>query len=363
MSQLFVGVMSGTSLDGVDAVLCDFAGVRPITLGFECSPFPAALRSELLALTSPGNNELDRAGVAANQLAHLYAATVNRLLAGTHTSPQQVRAIGCHGQTIRHRPEMGFSLQLQNPALLAELTGVTVVADFRNRDLAAGGQGAPLVPAFHNGLFRDPQRCRTIVNIGGISNISVLNRNQPVFGFDCGPGNVLMDAWIQMHLNEPFDDSGRWASMGRVLPAFLDGLLTEPYFRRPPPKSTGRELFTLSWLRSFINKSYSPVDVQATLLELAVQTITHDVVKYCPRCQELFICGGGAQNVTLMTRLSALLPDMAVSSTETLGIPAMQVEALAFAWLAQQTIENKPLDLTAVTGAKHPTILGAIYPA
>ncbi|MBU6459251.1 MAG: anhydro-N-acetylmuramic acid kinase [Proteobacteria bacterium] len=355
-----IGLMSGTSLDGVDAVLIRFQPKTELIYSLHTS-FPPALKQELLSFNFPGDNELERSRTNGIKLSQLYAASVNRLLKETSISQSCVGAIGCHGQTIRHRPDLGYSIQIGEPALLAELTGITVVADFRSRDIAAGGQGAPLVPAFHAFLFKSPTQDRAVVNIGGISNLTFLPPNKPVSGFDCGPGNMLMDAWIHEVKGVPFDENGQFAATGRVLPELLQKLLVHPFFLLKPPKSTGREVFNIEWLKTFLSGREQPEDVQATLLELTVLSITQALDKHYPDCKELYVGGGGAKNKTLMKKLSS--SSFRVQTTEALGVDTQLVEAYAFAWLARQTLENKTANLPEVTGARHDCILGAIYPA
>ncbi|OGT02661.1 MAG: anhydro-N-acetylmuramic acid kinase [Gallionellales bacterium RIFCSPLOWO2_02_60_31] len=355
--------MSGTSLDGVDAVLADLSRAQPKLLAKHYLPFDDALRNELLALHQPGHNELHRTQLAGNQLARLYAAAVNALLNTANSSGAKIKAIGCHGQTIRHRPEHGYTLQIGNAALLAELTGIAVVSDFRSRDIAAGGQGAPLVPAFHDKVMRHPDSHRVIVNIGGISNLTNLPPNASTSGFDCGPGNLLMDAWCMQHLGRPYDDSGIWAASGKALPALLERMLDEPFFALPPPKSSGRDLFDMAWLRGKLQGGELAEDVQATLLELTCRSIAQAIRQHCAGATEIYLCGGGAHNQTLHRRLAALLPGSSVQTTDVLGVDGDYLEAIAFAWLAQQTLHGKPASLPLVTGARHPCILGAIYPA
>ncbi len=357
---LFIGVMSGTSLDGADALLVGF-DPQPAVLAFASIPYPESLRVRLLGLHENAPGELEQAALAANECTRIYAAAISELLDRTGIRAADVAAIGSHGQTVRHRPDLGFTLQLQNPALLTELTGITVVADFRSRDVAAGGQGAPLAPAFHDAMFRDPAADRVVVNIGGISNATMLLRGQSAFGFDCGPGNMLMDAWTKRHTGKPFDSQGEWAGTGKVVPSLLATLAAEPYFKLGPPKSSGRDLFNAGWVDRAVDPSLRPQDVQATLLELTAQTIAADIERYAPESGAVYACGGGALNVRLMARLGQLLPKAEVRRTDALGVPAMQVEALAFAWLAKQAVERRPTDLRAVTGAKHPTLLGAVY--
>src|SRR5450759_241343 len=354
--------MSGTSLDGADAALVDLKD-KPQVLEFASTRFSDPLRALLLRLNQPAENDLHTAALAANELAKVYAATLEKLLDKAKVRPADICATGCHGQTVRHRPDLGFTIQLQNPALLAELTNITVVADFRSRDIAAGGQGAPLVPAFHEWVFRHATHDRAVVNIGGISNITLLLRGHCASGFDCGPGNMLMDAWSSRSLGQHFDAGGKWAASGNIIAALLDSMLDEPYFAESPPKSTGRDLFSLQWLERKLDPNYRTQDIQATLLELTARVIANDIAHHAPLCTEVYLCGGGAQNKALVARLGGLLSSMEVHKTDRLGIPAQQVEAVAFAWLAQQAMNGKSIDLTLITGARHPAILGAIYPA
>jgi len=353
--------MSGTSLDGIDAVLVDLSQPKPLQLAKYYLPFDDTLKNALLALHLPSHNELHQAQVIGNQLARMYAAAVAPLLAQAKSSNKEVKAIGCHGQTIRHCPGLGYSLQIGNAALLAELTGITVVSDFRSRDIAAGGQGAPLVPAFHDHVLRHPDIHRVIVNIGGISNLTSLPPRAATSGFDCGPGNLLMDAWCMQHLGKPYDNNGAWAASGKVLPALLEQMLTEPFFALPPPKSSGRDLFNIAWLQSKLQGNEVAANVQATLLELTCRSIALAIQNHCPGAKEIYLCGGGAHNQTLHNRLAALLPDSSVKTTNTLGVDSDYLEAIAFAWLAQQALHGKPANLPLVTGAKHPCILGAVY--
>lgn len=371
MSALYLGLMSGTSLDGVDAVLADFSNPRPRVLGHCSAPLPSALKNELLALNSPSDNELHRAALAANGLVRVYAAQVHTLLAQCQVLASAVRAIGAHGQTVRHRPQefdgTGYTLQLNQPALLAELCGIDVVADFRSRDVAAGGQGAPLVPPFHQAFFAQGTRTLAVLNIGGISNITIVHPQTPelVSGYDCGPGNALMDAWCHTHTGAPFDDGGRWAAQGTVHAGLLARLWDEPFLAKAPPKSTGRDLFNTPWLQAKLTPGHtvSPQDVQATLTEFTAQVCADSVVASAPGCETLIVCGGGALNAHLMARLQAALPDCRVSSSEQFGLPPLQVEATAFAWLARQAVERRPASVSNVTGARGARILGAIYPA
>ena len=364
MPGLFIGLMSGTSLDGIDAVAATFDGDGgPQLLHSHYQPFEPFLRDELLQLQAPCDNELHRAAVAANQLARAYASAVKTLLTKASLNAPDVEAVGCHGQTVRHRPDAGYTTQLVNAALLAELTGITVVNDFRSRDIAAGGQGAPLLPALHRRLFHSANEHRVIVNIGGIANITNLPARAVVSGFDCGPGNALMDEWISKHRGKPYDQDGAWAATGAVLPRLFNDLFLAEYFSLSPPKSTGRDWFNLAWLQAALKGDERPQDVQATLLELTAQGITQAIKKYCAGAQAVFVCGGGAHNRTLIARLVALLPEQRVADTGALGLHADWVEALAFAWFARQALLREPGNLPEVTGAKGPRILGAIYPA
>jgi anhydro-N-acetylmuramic acid kinase len=369
MPDYYIGLMSGTSLDGVDGVLADFSTAAPRVLAHASRPFPAALRGELLALNSSGSDELQRAALAGNALVRVYSQVVHELLAGTRLSASSVTAIGAHGQTVRHRPQefdgTGYTLQLNQPALLAELTGIDVVADFRSRDVAAGGQGAPLAPFFHQALFAQPGRSTGVLNIGGISNITLLRADGSMLGFDCGPGNGLIDAWCQQHLGRDYDSEGSWAAGGTVLPALLQRMRAEPYFRRMPPKSTGRDLFNRAWLERQLQgfESAAPQDVQATVTELTAAACAADVLRHEPKLARLIVCGGGALNTHLMQRLQALLPGAAVASSTEAGLPPLQVEATAFAWLARKTVRREKLELQSTTGASGARVLGCVYPA
>ena len=360
---LFVGLMSGTSLDGVDAALVDLSRAVPQLSHTVWLPYPDDLREDILALHTPGQDELHRAAMLGQRLAHLYAEAVAGVLARAGRTAAEITAIGCHGQTVRHRPERGYTLQINAPALLAELTGIDVVADFRSRDIAAGGQGAPLVPAFHAAVFAHPETHRVILNIGGIANLTRLSPGHDVCGFDCGPGNLLLDAWIAKHQGKSFDTNGEWAASGKVLGKLLDRLLEHPFFHGPPPKSCGREEFNLYWLSERLEGNENPADVQATLLALTATSIRHALEDFCPGADELYVCGGGAHNHALLADLSHRLPKVRVRTTEELGLPADWVEAVAFAWLAWRTTTGQPGNLPAVTGAAGPRRLGGIYPA
>ncbi|MBC7445291.1 MAG: anhydro-N-acetylmuramic acid kinase [Polaromonas sp.] len=379
MLDCFIGLMSGTSLDGADGVLVDFSGRQMRILATASEPFSASFRAELLALNAPSSNELHRAALAGNALAAVYAQVVAGLIrqAGAlGVTARQVRAIGAHGQTVRHQPGrtsaepagVGYTLQLNAPALLAELTGIDVVADFRSRDVAAGGQGAPLVPAFHQGVFGRAGEAVAVLNLGGISNLSLLpgaGSQLPVRGFDCGPGNALMDAWCLQHTGQPFDAGGAWAKSGRLIPALLASLLDEPYFSLPLPKSTGRDLFSLAWLaeklRPFAGERAE--DIQNTLTELTVRACAAGLGSHGKESTELIVCGGGALNIYLLQRLQTALPGLRLSTSEAHGMAPLQVEAAAFAWLARQMLDRQPGNLPGVTGAAGLRVLGALYPA
>jgi anhydro-N-acetylmuramic acid kinase len=364
--------MSGTSLDGVDGVIVDFSDARcPRVVQYACAPFAPTLKASLLALNSADHNELHLAALAANALVRVYAQVVEKLLAQATALPADIQAMGAHGQTVRHRPgefdATGYTLQINNPALLAELTGITVVADFRSRDVAAGGQGAPLVPAFHQemfaGLGAEHGEGIGVLNIGGISNISVLG--VPVIGFDCGPGNALMDYWCHLHTGQPYDADGQWAASGQVNESLLQVFLAEPFLSRAPPKSTGRDLFNKLWLNQSLGAftQLAPVDVQATLTELTAIACAMSLNRYARNCDKLIVCGGGALNGYLMRRLKAALPGVAVTCSADRHLPPLQVEAAAFAWLARKAMRGETGSLKSVTGARGSRILGAIYPA
>lgn len=362
--QRYLGVMSGTSLDGLDIVLIQ-QDDRPTLLAHHYLLMPTELRAELLALCAPGPDELARAAIAEQRWAELAAAGIHELLQREGLSPNAVRAIGSHGQTVRHEPARGFTVQIGNPALLAELTGIQVVADFRRRDVAAGGQGAPLVPAFHEALFEHADAPCAVLNIGGFSNLSLIAPGQPVRGFDCGPGNVLLDAWIGKIRGETFDRDGAWAAGGKLSEALLNRLLGDPYFVATGPKSTGRELFNLPWLEGHLRQFHAlpAEDVQRTLLELTARSIVESLLQAQGDTREMLVCGGGAHNATLMRRLQELLPDCRVASTATRGVPPNWVEAMAFAWLAHCCLERIAANRPSVSGARGPRVLGAIYPA
>lgn len=361
------GVMSGTSLDGVDAVIADFAPARGVcrTLGVAHVPFAPALRHELAALQASGDDELARAARASVALADLYAEAVLAACRAAGLAPGDIASIGVHGQTVRHRPDERWTIQLNDAARVAERTGITVVADFRRRDVAAGGQGAPLVPAFHSALFGRADRVRAVVNLGGIANATLLVPGAPVRGFDTGPGNMLLDHWYARHAGEPFDNGGAWAASGRVDHALLHVMLAEPYFAAPPPKSTGRDLFNAGWLDAMLAHRAAPehpADVQATLAALTARTVADAIRHACPDVAEVLLCGGGAHNATLVRMLAHDLAPARVLPTSDEGVAVGEVEALAFAWLAREALAGRPGNVPQVTGAAGARVLGAIYP-
>jgi anhydro-N-acetylmuramic acid kinase len=367
MGEIFIGIMSGTSLDGVDCVAVDFSYRPPKILAWSFHPYEDDLRDRLLDLMQPDwHGGLDEIGHIDAELGKAYAQAVQSLLEDHHLSSSTILALGCHGQTVRHAPEQNppFSIQLGDPNRIAQMTGITSIADFRRRDIAAGGQGAPLVPAFHQDIFYSPTENRVILNIGGIANITKLSINQPVTGFDTGPGNILMDLWIQEHRGEAYDKNGAWAASGHVQDDLLSALMEDPYFQHPPPKSTGREYFNLDWMDLQLqDPMITEADIQATLAELTAASVSEAIKTHAPEGQKLYVCGGGAFNTHLMRRLQDLLPEITVLTTDALGIPPEQVEAIAFAWLARQTLKGNPGNLPSVTGAEHLVVLGGIYHA
>ena len=379
--NLYIGLMSGTSADSIDAVLLDLSSETPqllmthsVSLANLKLPNQTSIKAEIQALAALGDNELHRMNQLDRALGQLFAQATNELLTKSKLSPDKIMAIGSHGQTIRHYPtsnipstntDIAYTVQVGDPNSIAQLTGITTVADFRRRDIALGGQGAPLVPAFHQSVFEKPGFSRAVVNIGGIANITLLGGDgSPLLGYDTGPGNGLMDKWIQQHQKIDYDDGGQWASQGNIIDPLLESLMNTPYLEELSPKSTGPELFNSNWLHQhlvpFIKSS--PTDVQATLLEFTAQTITQALKRHTPIPREIFFCGGGAYNTALMQRLETLLHPNLIASTAQLGIPPEWVEAAAFAWLAKQTLEGKPGNAPTVTGATEQAVLGAIYP-
>ncbi len=379
--ELYIGLMSGTSLDGVDGVVSQLADGQWQTLAHAHRPLPPALRQALLDLNTPGENELHHAALASQALAVLCAEVVQAVCELAQVLPAEVRAIGAHGQTVRHRPELGYTLQLNQPALLAELTGIDVVADLRARDVAAGGQGAPLVPAFHEAVFARPDHTVVVLNIGGMANLSILRPGRGPLGFDCGPGNALLDMWCHRQTGHAFDANGEWGARGHAREDWLADALADPFFALPPPKSTGRDLFNAEWLGRWLAPHGVPLDlrdsqgalppidpnvardVQATLCELTARTAAAAVQAHAPDAAEVVVCGGGALNGDLMQRLARQLPGVPVVRSDERGLDVMQVEAAAFAWLAWAHVHRVPGNLPDVTGARGPRVLGALYPA
>ena len=361
---LYLGVMSGTSLDGLDIALIE-QGEQPDLLATHYVPMPSDLRQQLLDLCASGPDEIARAALAENRWASLAGEGIQQLLAKQGLPAHAIRAIGSHGQTVRHEPARGFTVQIGNPAMLAELTGISVIADFRRRDVAAGGQGAPLVPAFHETLFSHLGQRLAVLNVGGFSNLSLIEHDKPVHGFDCGPGNVLLDAWIERKHRQPYDADGAWAASGIVQADLLSALLSDPFFAGSGLKSTGREVFNLAWLDGHLARlpHYRDQDVQATLLELTAQSIIESLRNAQQGTEALLVCGGGARNGALMARLGELLPDAQVASTGAHGVDPDWVEAMAFAWLAHCCLEGIAANRPSVTAAKGLRVLGAIYPA
>jgi anhydro-N-acetylmuramic acid kinase len=364
--------MSGTSLDGVDVCLVNAHHAQFEVVATHFLAYPNEIKSILLTLHTPSHNELEVTQCVANELSMLYAQAVNALLEKVNLQASDIAAIGCHGQTIRHKPvidgKIGFTLQIGNAALLAELTNITVVSDFRSRDIAAGGQGAPLVPAFHQSVFSHPTKHRAIINIGGIANITYLpptsNKQASVLGFDSGPGNMLMDAWTQQHLHQDYDADGAWAATGKVDEMLLQQMMHDAFFALPPPKSTGRDLFNEAWLTSQLSGfALQPHDVARTLVAFTVRSIADALNRFCPAVDEVYLCGGGAHNSLMFNELATNLPNVNLALTDALSAGIDWVEAAAFAWLAQQTMLHQPSNLPAVTGAKGLRILGAIHQA
>ncbi len=362
--RLFIGIMSGTSMDGVDAVLAEAHDQGLILRASVNLDYPRELAAACLALNQPGDDELHRAALAGEAVARLYGEAVARLLADAGLAPAAVSAIGAHGQTVRHRPDAGYTWQVLNGALLAEMTGIQTICDFRSRDMAAGGQGAPLVPAFHAARFAAPFR-RVILNLGGIANITLLpGDSAPVMGFDTGPANILMDHWCASTIGHSFDKHGALAASGSVNGPLLARMLQEPYFAAPPPKSTGRDLFNATWLQRHIEgSSLSAADIQATLLALSVESVARGMALVGGPPDDVLVCGGGALNTALMAALAQRLAPAKVTTTQNAGVDPMAVEALAFAWLALRYLDQEVGNLPSVTGARGWRMLGALYPA
>lgn len=363
MKDLYIGLMSGTSVDGIDAALVDFSQTQPQLIATHYTPYSNELREKILALCRPGENEINRLGELDVELGKEFALATHTLLQKASASPQDIKAIGSHGQNIRHSPHglHPFTLQIADPNTIAAETGITTVADFRRKDVAHGGQGAPLVPAFHQYILSDENKNRAVVNIGGISNVTLLPQ---VIGFDLGPGNALMDEWINLHQKKNHDENGDWAAQGKVDVDLLNSLLADKYFLLPPPKSTGREYFNLAWLNQHLKslaKNIPAVNVQATLAELTAQCIISQIQKNLSS-GEILVCGGGVRNIYLMSRLQALAhPHFTLDSTQKYGLHPDWIEAMAFAWLARQTMNKLPGNNPNVTGAKCSAVLGGIY--
>lgn len=363
-SELYIGIMSGTSMDGVDTVLVEITNNSIKLLCEHSFPMGENLKQELLNICLGQSTNLMAVGELDHRLGHLFADAVLALLDKANVEPASVTAIGSHGQTVFHSPDtqFAFTMQLGDANIISAKTGITTVADFRRKDMAYGGQGAPLVPAFHQQLFSSPGLTRIILNIGGIANITVLNPDKSVNGYDTGPGNMLMDAWINKHQGQRYDDNGTWALSGKVNKALLATLLGDPYFSLQAPKSTGRELFNLPWLENHLaDYKLPPEDVQRTLAEFTALTIANEVKH--ENTGELLVCGGGAHNPLLMKRLAELLPGWKVMTTAAQGVDIDNMEAMAFAWLAYRAMHKLPGNLPEVTGARQLTCLGAIYPA
>lgn len=368
--SLYIGLMSGTSMDAVDAVLVSHAQHPPSVLAAHSHSMPVQIRRVLKAVVD-GSTDGPSLWRLDAELGELFAAAVCGLLDKAGVSGTDVVAIGSHGQTVYHGPRdvPPVTVQLADPNIIAERTGITTVADFRRRDMAAGGQGAPLAPAFHRSVFQSPDVSRVVVNIGGIANITVLPRDpgSPVIGFDTGPGNTLMDLWCERHRGTPMDEDGVYAASGTLVAELLDMLRADPYFELPPPKSTGREYFNLSWLQRTLDaheeRTYFPEDVQRTLCELTADSIADAVEKHAPDTDEILVCGGGAHNPVLINSLSGRSEDCMVTSTASLGLDPGWIEGIAFSWMAKQTLDHRPSNLPSVTGARRAVVLGGIYPA
>jgi anhydro-N-acetylmuramic acid kinase len=362
--EIYIGLMSGTSLDAIDVALVDFSKKQPELIATHQEDIPKKLRQSILDLCYPGDQAIQRMGETDVKLGRLFAHSVAAILQQEKCNPSNIQAIGSHGQTIRHVPtgKYPFTLQIGDPNIIAAETGITTVADFRRRDMALGGQAAPLTPAFHDYLFRDRRANTAVLNIGGIANITMLPKdlNAPIQGFDTGPGNTLMDAWCLKHTQQPYDKDGGWAKSGTCDNTLLTKLIHDDYFSKAPPKSTGREYFHLSWLEKYLKHSENPADVQATLLELTARSAVDCFNQSHTTFDTLWVCGGGANNSQLLNRLK-MLCHCKINTTEAMNLPPNWVEATAFAWLAQQTMKQQKTNIPSVTGARTKTILGAIY--
>ena len=360
-ADLYIGLMSGTSADAVDAALVDFSNNSPHLIAAVNLPLPTELQTQLHQLAEPANDELSQLASLDRQLGQTFAKAAKQVIAKAGIKPADVKAIGSHGQTIRHIPGL-YSLQIADPNIIAAETGITTVADFRRRDIALGGQGAPLAPAYHAAFYRDSHKNRIILNIGGIANITYLPAQQDkVIGFDTGPGNTLLDAWCQRHTQQTYDQGGKWASQGQVIASLLNKLLQDPYFSLSYPKSTGKEYFNLTWLQQHLMNNANAIDVQATLVELTAVSISTGI-KSLTSTAEVLVCGGGAYNTYLMQRLADILgKEYSCRPIDLLGVPAEWVEAVAFAWLARQCLQQQPIDLTDITGSRSAAVLGGVY--
>lgn len=365
-TDLYIGLMSGTSTDAVDAVLVEFASKGQLTIhASHCLVFDSSLKNSIIELNQPSDNEIDRMCRVEHQLTHCYAQAIQQLMDASQYQSQHIRAIGMHGQTIRHQPHNHYSLQIGNPALLAELTGIDVIANFRSRDIAAQGQGAPLAPIFHDWLWRDTKPT-VVLNLGGIANLTLLpaDRSAPVLGFDTGPANILLDAWIHQHQGKPYDDQGLWAASGTCDSQLLERLLRHSFFSQPLPKSTGRDDFNLAWLQEQLEGlTLASEDVQATLTELTASSISDQLIANGYHQCQLIICGGGCYNHRLISRIAALSPESNIHTSEQLGIAPNHVEASVFAWLAMRCLQGETSNLMTVTGARGQRVLGAHYQA
>jgi len=369
MSELYAGLMSGTSMDGIDAALVEFDGTDMKLIASHSHSIPDTLKEKLSLLSlNDKKSSIDMLGEADTELGQLLADATNQLLSIANIKAEQVSGIGSHGQTIRHRPDAKnrFTMQIGDANQISYLTGITTVADFRRKDMAANGEGAPLAPAFHQQVFYSKSENRAVLNIGGISNLTYLpkDKNQDCFGFDCGPGNILMDAWIRLHQQKDYDDNGNWSASTKPSENLVSQLMKDPFIHQAPPKSTGKEHYHLDWLSKQLAqlKPLSDSEVQASLSQFTCDSIVHAILNNLPQLDRLIICGGGVHNTHLMSLLKTKLPDIDIDSSERHGIHPDWVEAIAFAWLAKQTLNNKPGNLPAVTGADKQLVLGAIFP-
>ena len=353
--------MSGTSGDGIDCCVVDFSLKVPQIRATHFVKFNSEMKKKVFSITEVSEQSVNQLALIENEITKEFAQATNVLLEQASLDASSISAIGCHGQTVAHNPRGGYSLQLVNGALLAELTGITTVIDFRNTDIASGGEGAPLAPAFHDYVFRSEHIHRVIVNIGGMANLTNLAPNYPTTGFDTGPGNILLDQMAIKYLNKPFDQDGSWARSGRVDNEFLRNLEEHPFFNKTPPKSCGKQEFNLSWAEALASPGIKPNDIQATFLQLTVNSILKSIKMHCGSAEKIYMCGGGALNKHLMEKLADREPRGLIGKTDELGIEAEWVEAMAFAWLAQKAVDKKPIDFSRITGSRNSRILGAVY--